>query len=421
MNKAVYKYLLLLMLLAVLAPGWGQTDTLCTADPTGSYHVRGQEGSTFIWDTHGNGEIIEGQGNDSIRVVWNSTASTYLLSVLEVSEEGCAGDQRLLNIQVLNPEMSLLGQPVCSEDRQSWSVQLSTSGTPSLNGAGVLSQQSAGAWLVDHIPEGTDLSVAIRVGNCESSYVINAPDCRCPEMHAEISADTAICLADTIVLTARGGSTYVWNTGDTTASIRVSPPADSTFTVVVAEGVCSDTANVLVRVNPLPEVFAGEDTTVIYGTRAYLNGQAAQDIVWEPALYLDCPECAETSGIPLATTTYCIQAENEYGCIASDCVVITVDTLCDGLFIPNVFAPEAGGHKANDCLRLYGTSCIGSMALSIYSRWGELVYQSESVADCWDGTFRGQALNAGVFVYQLHATLITGEEITRQGNITLMR
>lgn len=61
------------------------------------------------------------------------------------------------------------------------------------------------------------------------------------------------------------------------------------------------------------------------------------------------------------------------------------------------------------------------MALSIYSRWGELVYQSESVADCWDGTFRGQALNAGVFVYQLHATLITGEEITRQGNITLMR
>lgn len=63
--------------------------------------------------------------------------------------------------------------------------------------------------------------------------------------------------------------------------------------MVVAEGVCSDTANVLVRVNPLPEVFAGEDTTVIYGTRAYLNGQAAQDIVWEPALYLDCPECAE--------------------------------------------------------------------------------------------------------------------------------
>lgn len=31
----------------------------------------------------------------------------------------------------------------------------------------VPSQQSAGAWLVDHIPEGTDLSVAIRVGNCE--------------------------------------------------------------------------------------------------------------------------------------------------------------------------------------------------------------------------------------------------------------
>jgi gliding motility-associated-like protein len=421
MNPGIHKYLLMLLLVSVLSPVWGQTDTLCLADPTANYHVIGQAGSTFVWDTQGDGEIVSGQGNDSVRIAWKDTPGTYRLSVTEISADGCEGDPRQLNILVLNPGMSLPGQPVCSADRTTWSVQISLTGEPVSVSAGLLSRIGGNIWLVEQVPDGTDISITIRIGNCESVFEIKAPDCKCPEINASISADTAICLADTIILTASGGSTYLWNTGDTIASIRVSPPADSVFTVVVSEGVCADTVSTEVTVYPLPPISAGKDTTVIYGDRAYLDGYAEQDIVWEPALYLDCPECLVTSGIPLATTTYCISVRNQYGCLASDCVTIMVDTICDGLFIPNVFAPGNGGHQANDCLRLYGTSCIAEMSLSIYSRWGEKVYESQSLDECWDGTYLGQAMNAGVFVYQLEAKLITGEKISRQGNITLMR
>jgi gliding motility-associated-like protein len=136
---------------------------------------------------------------------------------------------------------------------------------------------------------------------------------------------------------------------------------------------------------------------------------------------LSCTDCFDPIASPLGTTTYCISSINAFGCYASDCVVITVDTLCKDLFIPNVFAPINGGHQENDCFRLYGTDCISSMSLSIYNRWGEKVFETSNKNECWDGNYRGETLNSGVFIYYLNADLITGESLNKQGNITLFR
>ena len=100
---------------------------------------------------------------------------------------------------------------------------------------------------------------------------------------------------------------------------------------------------------------------------------------------------------------------------------IDIDTICSDLFIPNVFSPVAGGHESNDCFRLYGADCITSMELVIYNRWGEKVFESKNKNECWDGTFRGEELNTGVFIYYLSANTITGESISKQGNLTLLR
>jgi len=421
MSLSIFKYILVLMLVSVMAPSWGQTDTICQANPLGNYHVIGEPGSTFFWDTQGDGEIVSGQGNDSVRIVWNDTPGVYRLLVTEISAEGCVGDPRQLSVLVLNPGLSQLGQALCAPDRNTWQIQLLANGSPGSVNAGVLSHVEGSVWLVDQIPAGIHLRVQVNLGDCASFFDFTAPDCSCPPIHASITGDTAICQADTLILTAGGGSYYLWNTGDTTSSIKVSPAVDSVFTVLVSEGVCADSVQTEVRVYPLPWVSAGKDTTVVFGSRVYLEASAEQEVVWEPALYLDCPECLVTSALPLASITYCLSIQNQYGCKATDCVQVLVDTICDGLFLPNVFAPSPGGHQANDCLRLYGTNCLAEMSLSIYSRWGEKVYQSHQVSECWDGTFRGEPLNAGVFVYQLEARLITGELVHRQGNITLIR
>lgn len=89
------------------------------------------------------------------------------------------------------------------------------------------------------------------------------------------------------------------------------------------------------------------------------------------------------------------------------------------LFIPNAFSPN--GSNTNDAQCLYGTACITSMSFNIYDRWGNKVFESTDPNACWDGTYKGQALDPAVFVYRLSATLNNGEYVQRSGNITLMR
>jgi hypothetical protein len=39
----------------------------------------------------------------------------------------------------------------------------------------------------------------------------------------------------------------------------------------------------------------------------------------------------------------------------------------------------------------------------------------------WDGTFKGQRLNPGVFVYYAEIELVNGETVIRKGDVTLLR
>jgi len=57
----------------------------------------------------------------------------------------------------------------------------------------------------------------------------------------------------------------------------------------------------------------------------------------------------------------------------------------------------------------------------VYSRWGEQVFISTNPANGWDGTWRGQPCETGVFTYVLTGQMNDGSPIEKQGNITLTR
>ena len=69
-----------------------------------------------------------------------------------------------------------------------------------------------------------------------------------------VCADQEICLQDSILLTSTSeAEDYLWNTGDETSAIWVSPVVTSTYIVEVTdENQCSNTANITVVVNSLP-------------------------------------------------------------------------------------------------------------------------------------------------------------------------
>ncbi len=91
---------------------------------------------------------------------------------------------------------------------------------------------------------------------------------------------------------------------------------------------------------------------------------------------------------------------------------------CGEMFVPNAFSPDNNGENDMECV--YG-KCVKSLIFVIYDRWGEKVFESTSLNKCWDGNYNGKEMGTAVFVYYLRATLTTGEEVVKKGNISLFR
>ncbi|MXV17879.1 gliding motility-associated C-terminal domain-containing protein, partial [Hufsiella ginkgonis] len=88
------------------------------------------------------------------------------------------------------------------------------------------------------------------------------------------------------------------------------------------------------------------------------------------------------------------------------------------LFIPNTFTPNSDGK--NDILYVYGSS-ISSMKFRIYNQWGQLIFQTTSQPQGWDGTHKGELQPSGVYVYYADISFSTGKTITQKGTISLLR
>lgn len=88
------------------------------------------------------------------------------------------------------------------------------------------------------------------------------------------------------------------------------------------------------------------------------------------------------------------------------------------LYAPNVFT--INNDNLNDRFYVRGIF-VESFTLSIYNRWGELVYQSNDMNEGWDGTFKGEECKPDVFVYLAEGIGRKGQRATITGNVTLIR
>ena len=89
------------------------------------------------------------------------------------------------------------------------------------------------------------------------------------------------------------------------------------------------------------------------------------------------------------------------------------------LFVPNVFSPNGDGVNDEVKVEAYG---LRDVLWSVFSRFGEKVFETNSLDVTWDGTHRGKTLNPGVFVvHVVYTDQATGEAGERISTVTLMR
>ncbi|MEZ5048575.1 MAG: hypothetical protein R2766_02880 [Saprospiraceae bacterium] len=124
-----------------------------------------------------------------------------------------------------------------------------------------------------------------------------------PLPNPTISGDLEICDGETTTLTASGGTSYVWNTGATTASINVSPNTTTTYSVTVtnADG-CEASTSATVIVNPLPEITITGDTEICEGDCTKLTAESENGVIYE---------WSEVSEIPCQGSYYVGEQQDE--------------------------------------------------------------------------------------------------------------
>jgi gliding motility-associated-like protein len=171
----------------------------------------------------------------------------------------------------------------------------------------------------------------------------------------------------------------------------------------------------------------GQDTIVAFGKpytlEATLMGipYGTLQTIWSDG---QCDDCLTRTVTPESATIYGLSAIDANGCVHED--EIRLDVFIDrALYVPNVFSPN--GDQINDLFILSAGSGLREIEeITIYDRWGSLVYQAFHFAPddpdyAWDGTQRGQPLNPGVYVYTLKAIFQDNLILSKSGDITLIR
>lgn len=85
---------------------------------------------------------------------------------------------------------------------------------------------------------------------------------------------------------------------------------------------------------------------------------------------------------------------------------------------PDAFTPNGDGHNERFEIKSYFAE---TFRLSVFNRWGEVVFRTETANDGWDGYYKGNPAPGGYYFYKVEVTDIQGKKINREGSFLLIR
>jgi gliding motility-associated-like protein len=162
------------------------------------------------------------------------------------------------------------------------------------------------------------------------------------------------------------------------------------------------------------------DTTIRFGMSVDLKGTGAFTYEWSPPYMINNLHGPNTTVYPHQTNMYILTGCNSRGCCSNDTINVVVIDDCGEMFVPNAFSPNGRDDAENETLKVYGY-CLESLTFQVFNRWGQKVWETTDQTVGWDGTFRGEPLNTGVFVYRLEGKDYKGKGYSAKGNVSLIR
>jgi hypothetical protein len=233
-----------------------------------------------------------------------------------------------------------------------------------------------------------------------------------------------------------------WNFGDGGYSNKKSPDwifdLDGEYKVVLnlySNGKFLETASTIINVYPRPQArfeLTPEDAVIPDDEIRFLNYSAnAISYKWS---FGD----GTSSGLFEPTHRYSkysnynvkLVATSEFGC--SDSLIVMNAFSGSEYFInfPNAFIPNSDGpsggfysNTSDESGQVFHPTSSGvtDYQLRIFSKFGILIFESSDVNIGWDGYYKGQIANPGVYIWKVRGSYRNGEPFVKMGDVTLLR
>ncbi len=171
----------------------------------------------------------------------------------------------------------------------------------------------------------------------------------------------------------------------------------------------------LAVVRTRPSLTMGSALTIWQGASVRLPVSVPPNLTyqWFPPQSLDNPRQAQPIAQPSETTTYTLTVQDAYGCSASGLLQVQV---VERIWIPDAFSPNGDG--LNDTWELRGIAAYPDAELTIFDRWGEVIFYSVGYTTAFDGTLAKQPLPGGLYPFRLKAG---GGSISVSGTVVISR
>ncbi|MBW7839773.1 MAG: gliding motility-associated C-terminal domain-containing protein [Chitinophagaceae bacterium] len=243
------------------------------------------------------------------------------------------------------------------------------------------------------------------------------------------------CDTDTVSFTHPGGNgitQWDWQLDYFGKSTQQNPTAyytifgEKTITLKVSNGFCSDSVtrkilldNELKADFDMAPTICPEDSIVFKNTSIGKNLQ----FLWSfdnGFISTDANPAAQRYPMTGIETNYAVRLIASNG-TCSDTLTQTLKVL-NSCFIavPNAFTPNNDG--LNDNLYPLNAFKADNLDFKVYNRAGLLVFSSNKYDEKWDGTYKGEPQDAGVYIWTLKYThRDTGKFFSLKGSSTLIR
>ena len=229
-----------------------------------------------------------------------------------------------------------------------------------------------------------------------------------------------------------GDGPYVYslngNPFNSTNTYQNLPPAAYEITIQDANGCELSTTVTLVEPDSI-SIDLGENIYLELGDSVQLDPVTTgtfDTLIWETSIpYSNCDNslpCWNPIFTPTSQVNIVATVMDENGCYDEDHLMIFVEKN-RYVYIPNAFNPD--GHPENRVFMIYaGKGVVKVNQFQVFGRWGEKIFQANDfqpndASFGWDGTFKGEKLNPGVFVYFAEIEFSDGLKIIYKGDVTI--